>query len=216
MVMIWTNRRTFHGERIILPPAPFLSFLPLSLNNIRMLFPSRCRAMGGEEGMRFCCPYLTSVYVAHKKIQSDGVRHEAGCLGVAMEGCLAPWPRPHHVAGARGRPGGEGVLWGEDDALVLPPCWAGLVMTPCPVQWEEDDPFCWKVFSGLWILAGFHESVFSWNFKHKVLPSDGSIFENLSCLSGKAWLGTFLISVLYLDFMGSQKVWDGKGPLEVV
>lgn len=194
----------------------FSFFLPLSLNDISILFPSRCRAMEGEEGMRFCCPYLTGVSVVYMKIRTEGVRREAGCHGVTVEGCLAPWPHPHHVAGSRGRPGGEGGLWGEDDAPVLPRCWAVVVMTPCAARWEEDDPFCWKVLSDLWILAGFHESVFSWNFKHKVLLSDGNIFEKLSCLSGKAWFGTFLISVLFLDFIGSQRVWGGKGPLKVI
>lgn len=175
--MIWTNRRAFHWGRIIFPPAHFLSFLPLPLNSISILFPFRCRAMEGEEGMRFCCLYLTSGSVVYVKIQTEGVRHEAVCHGVTMQGCLAPWPQPNHVAGSRGKPGGEGVLWGEDDALVLPLCWAVVVMTPCPAGWEEDDPFCWKVLSELlWILAGFHKSAFSWNFKHKVLPSDGSIF----------------------------------------
>lgn len=83
------------------------------------------------------------------------------------EGCLAPRPRPLDVAGSRGRPGGEAELWGDDDALGLPPCWAVMVMIPCPARWEEDDPFCWKVLSELWILAGFYKSVFSWNFKWK-------------------------------------------------
>lgn len=114
MMMIRTNRRAFRQGRIILLPSPFLSFLLLYLTNISRLFPSRCRdteQWKGRKGMRFHCLYLTSVYVAYMKVQGGAARHEAVCHEVAMEGCLAPRPRPHRVAGEQGQGRrGEG-LW---------------------------------------------------------------------------------------------------------
>lgn len=153
--------------------------------------PLQVQSHGRRERDEVLLSISHDVNVVCVKIRAEEVRCEAGGHGVTVGGCLAPRPRPHHGAGSRGRLGGEG----EDNALVLPPCWAEVVMTPCPARWEEDGPFCWKVLSELRVLAGCHKSVFSWNLKHKVLPSDGSIFENLSFLLGKAWFRTFLISV---------------------
>lgn len=101
--MIWTNRRAFHWGRILLPPASFPCFLPLSVNNISVPFPCRCRAMEGEEGKRFCRAYLL---VCPGCVWPGGASREPGCPGVALQGCLAPWPKPHHEPGAG--PGREG------------------------------------------------------------------------------------------------------------
>lgn len=75
------KQKSFPSGKNNFASCSFSFFLPLSLNDISILFPSRCRAMEGEEGMRFCCPYLTSVSVVYMKIRTEGVRCEAGCHG---------------------------------------------------------------------------------------------------------------------------------------
>lgn len=125
----------------------FSFFLLLYLTNVGILFPARCgdaEQWKGRKGMRFHCPYLSSVYVAYTKTQAEAVRREAGCRGVAMEGCPAPWPRPHRVAGEQGQTGrGEGLCTGLAGEQWW--WWWGAPVQPGR-RWMtlRAPPFCWE------------------------------------------------------------------------
>lgn len=190
MVMIWTNRRAFHRGRIIFPPAPFLSFLPLSLNNISVLFPSRCRAMGGEEGTRFCCPCLTGVCSVcgnlYRRSETWGWLPWGDHGGMLGTTATAPWcgreqGRARRGGRALGRgwcPGAASLLSSGGDDPLSSQVGGGWLFLLESAQWTMD-------------LGRLLQKCIFMKFQMKVLPSEGSIFENLSYLSGRAWLRTF-------------------------
>lgn len=156
------------------------------------------------------------VFVVCVKIRPGGARCEAGCPGVALQGHLAPQPRPHPVqeqgqpgrAGRGSCPGAASLLsrgGGDPLSSQVGGGWSFLLES---AQWAMDlGRLPWKCIfmkSQTWSAPDW----WKYFWKPQLSFKKSLIENNLNfCI-------IFNNEIFY--FIGSQMVWGGKGPLEVI